>query len=170
MEEILRELELRTSWKEAMRKCCRSNKLNVDLVAYFTPLRFRAAYAKFRAIYEKRSQDKTERWLENELKAFYWMSVALSCTAHLDISQFTAIEWTTLSAVFYFKQPATLEYEGRKLVEDAASKANWEPQEELMLSQIVRHSEDNANKWNEFARKLFENSNKLYFRTGKQCR
>lgn len=50
----------------------------------------------------------------------------------------TAIEWTTLSAVFYFKQPATLEYEGRKLVEDAASKANWEPQEELMLSQIVR--------------------------------
>lgn len=51
MEEILRELELRTSWKEAMRKCCRSNKLNVDLVAYFTPLRFRAAYAKFRAMY-----------------------------------------------------------------------------------------------------------------------
>jgi len=30
-----------------MRKCCRSNKLNVDLVSYFTPPRFRAAYAKF---------------------------------------------------------------------------------------------------------------------------
>jgi hypothetical protein len=51
MEEILRELELRASWKEAMRKCCRSNKLNVDLVSYFTPLRFRATYAKFKAMY-----------------------------------------------------------------------------------------------------------------------
>jgi hypothetical protein len=50
----------------------------------------------------------------------------------------TPVQWTTLGAVFYFKQPATLEYEGRKLVEDAASKANWEPQEEFMLSQIVK--------------------------------
>jgi hypothetical protein len=47
MERVLSELELKTPWKEAMRKCCRANKLNVDLVSYFTPLRFRTTYAKF---------------------------------------------------------------------------------------------------------------------------
>jgi hypothetical protein len=47
MEEILKKLESALSWKEAMRKNCRVNKLNVEVVSAFTPLRFRAAYAKF---------------------------------------------------------------------------------------------------------------------------
>jgi len=47
MEWILAELEGGTSWKEAMRKNCRQNKLNVDLVAYYTPLRFKAAHNNF---------------------------------------------------------------------------------------------------------------------------
>jgi hypothetical protein len=50
MEETLRRLEEFTSWKEAMRKCCRINKLNIDIVAYYTPLKFRASYSRFKAM------------------------------------------------------------------------------------------------------------------------
>lgn len=51
MERTIKQLEDRPSWKEAMRKCCRNNKLVIDIVAYFTPLKFRAAYSKFVAMY-----------------------------------------------------------------------------------------------------------------------
>jgi hypothetical protein len=51
MERTIKQLEDRSSWKEAMRKCCRHNKLVIDIVAYFTPLKFRAAYSKFAAMY-----------------------------------------------------------------------------------------------------------------------
>ncbi len=51
MERTIKQLEDRPSWKESMRKCCRNNKLVIDIVAYFTPLKFRAAYSKFAAMY-----------------------------------------------------------------------------------------------------------------------
>lgn len=51
MEGILTSLEEGGGWKEAMRKCCRLNKLNVDVVGYFTPLRLRVAHGKFREMY-----------------------------------------------------------------------------------------------------------------------
>ena len=35
---------------------------------------------------------------------------------------------------------------------------------------LFRGDPDNNNKWNDFARKLYEISEKKYFRTGKQCR
>lgn len=35
---------------------------------------------------------------------------------------------------------------------------------------LFREDPDNNNKWNDFARKLYEISEKKYFRTGKQCR
>lgn len=34
-----------------MRKCCRVNKLSIDLASAYTPLRFRAAFARFKAMY-----------------------------------------------------------------------------------------------------------------------
>lgn len=51
MEQIMDLLENKHSWKDVMRKCCRTNKLNIELASAFTPLRFRAAYARFKAMY-----------------------------------------------------------------------------------------------------------------------
>ena len=51
MESTIKMLEDHTSWKESMRKCCRNNKLNIEIVAFYTPLRFRTAYSKFKAMY-----------------------------------------------------------------------------------------------------------------------
>lgn len=78
-----------------MRKACRFNKLNVELVSYFTPLRLRAAYRKFQQMYrpplpsyEHKSPEAADRWIENELKAFYWVAVAVSCIAAVPILDF----------------------------------------------------------------------------------
>lgn len=46
----MEQLENKPSWKDSMRKCCRSNKLNIELASAYTPLRFRASYARFKAM------------------------------------------------------------------------------------------------------------------------
>jgi hypothetical protein len=51
MENIMKMLENFPSWKETMRKCCRNNKLNIEIIAYYTPLKFRANYSRFKAMY-----------------------------------------------------------------------------------------------------------------------
>jgi hypothetical protein len=86
MENIVRMLEDHTSWKESMRKCCRSNKLNIDIAAFFTPLRFRASYSKFKAMYaylyqvmKKKVQIKMKDGYKMNLKHFIgsvWPSAA----------------------------------------------------------------------------------------------
>ena len=43
MERIINKLERSKTWKEELRKTCRRNKLNIELVSYFTPLRFKIA-------------------------------------------------------------------------------------------------------------------------------
>ncbi len=35
---------------------------------------------------------------------------------------------------------------------------------------LLRENVENGNKWNEYARKLYDISSRKYFRTGKQCR
>lgn len=50
MEELMVKLEDRHSWKDSLRRCCRVNKLTIELASAYTPLRFRAAYARFKAM------------------------------------------------------------------------------------------------------------------------
>lgn len=51
MEKVIDQLLNKEFWKESMRKTCRNNKLNIDLITAYTPLRFRTAYYRFKAMY-----------------------------------------------------------------------------------------------------------------------
>ena len=51
MEEAMIMLEGKHSWKDSLRKYCRVNRLSTELASAYSPLRFRAAYARFKAMY-----------------------------------------------------------------------------------------------------------------------
>jgi hypothetical protein len=73
MEETMLQLESRGSWKDALRKCCRNNKLAIDLASVFTPLRFRGAYARFKAML-KFHNSAIKKGLRTRLKGGFKMS------------------------------------------------------------------------------------------------
>jgi hypothetical protein len=73
MEQTIKLLENCPSWKESMRKSCRANKLNIDIVAYYTPLKFRASYSRFKAMYSL-SHLATKKKVLTKLKDGYKMS------------------------------------------------------------------------------------------------
>ena len=62
----------------------------------------------FSLSYSKKNEDKIERWAENELKAYYWTCVALSCILEKGIEKFVIISLDRLKKSGEFYPPFSI--------------------------------------------------------------
>lgn len=143
-----------------MRGSCRRNGLNTSHAGDLTILKLKMLSDRFKNSYETLRDKISKTWIENELRAYHWILIALSLLEDTPILEFKAHHWQLLESIFQYKTPIFLKFEARKLVAGKSKKnKNWTQEENDMLKEIVLQNKDGKMQWNEIARELYENSN-----------
>lgn len=94
MDHFLERLEQSGNVKDLLRQSCKKNRLNTALGGDLTISKLRLLNEKFKKAYSLPNtaihiRVKTS-WIENELKAFNWILIAISALENVTISEFVS--------------------------------------------------------------------------------
>ena len=95
MDHFLERLEQTGNAKDLLRQSCKKNGLNTALGGELTISKLRLLNEKFKKAYSPPNTSTNSRirtsWIENELKAFNWILIALSALENVTVSQFVSL-------------------------------------------------------------------------------